>query len=100
MVQGVSAYYFISCACSHFQLVLEIDEALEVNFISQSIKIYSKDKKQVAPANRDYKMILFYKKLLANIIFKSKDTEELVSELKNARLVQRDELPGDVRRFV
>jgi hypothetical protein len=35
MVQGVSAYYFISCACSHFQLVLEIDEALEVNFISQ-----------------------------------------------------------------
>ena len=59
-----------------------------------------KTNKKLLLAKNDYNTIMSYiKKGLSAITFNRKDAEELERELKNAKLVNREDLPADVVRL-
>ena len=59
-----------------------------------------KTNKKLLLAKNDYNTIMFYvKKGLSAITFNRRDAEELERELKNAKLVNSDDLPADVVRL-
>ena len=59
-----------------------------------------KTNKKLLLAKNDYNTIMSYvKKGLSAITFNRRDAEELERELKNAKLVNREDLPADVVRL-
>lgn len=59
-----------------------------------------KTKNRLVLAKEDYEIIMSYvRRGLPTITFNRQDAEELEIELKKAKLVHKDELPGDIVRL-
>jgi len=63
-------------------------------------KTDSKTDSRLVLAKQDYEIIMFYiRRGLPTITFNRQDAEELESELKRAKVVDKEELPDDVVRL-
>jgi regulator of nucleoside diphosphate kinase len=59
-----------------------------------------KTKSRLMLARQDYDIIMSYiRRRLSTVTFNGHDAEELESELKRAKVVDKEELPGDVVRL-